>query len=103
MLKVYRITKRIFTRFSRNPRLLQCYDCAEKFSIGSLVVSITYSNSCKLRCSNCAARYGIVPKEERSLSFTEKMIKTGRALILQERKLDIGYFKNSKNIEVANI
>jgi hypothetical protein len=92
MLKVYRITKRIFTRFSRNPRLLKCYDCAEKFSVGSLVVSITYSNSCKLRCSNCAARYGIVPKEERLASFTEQMIKkTGSALVLQEGKLGIGY------------
>jgi len=94
MLKVYRITKRIFTRFSRNPRLLKCYDCAEEFSVGSLVVSITYSNSCKLRCSNCATRYGIVPKEERSPSFMEQTIKTIRALVLQEEKLDMGYLES---------
>jgi len=64
MLKVYRITRRIYTRISKKLKLLQCYDCAKRFGVGSLVVSITYSNSCKLRCSSCAVRYGIVPKEE---------------------------------------
>gem|GEM_PF-5047510 len=64
MLKVYTITQRIFTKISNNPKLLQCYDCEKDFDVGSLVVSVTYSNRCKLRCSDCAVRYGIVTKKE---------------------------------------
>ena len=64
MLKVYTITPRIFTKISNNPKLLQCYDCEKDFDVGSLVVSVTYSNRCKLRCSDCAVRYGIVTKKE---------------------------------------
>jgi len=68
MLRVYRITQRIFTKIANNPKLLQCYDCEKEFDVGSLVVSVTYSNRCKLRCSDCAVRYGIVAKKDITVS-----------------------------------
>jgi hypothetical protein len=64
MLKVYTITKRILTNISKKQKLLQCYDCTKRFDLGSLVVSTTYGNSCKLRCTKCAVKYGIVTRKK---------------------------------------
>lgn len=64
MQKVYRLTSRILTRISDNPKLLECYDCEKEFDEGSIVVSTTYGNSCKFRCSQCAVKYGIVTGKE---------------------------------------
>ena len=80
MLRVYRMTRRIFTRFSKKPKLLRCYDCEEKFDVGSFVVSVTYSNSCKLRCPDCAKKYGVMPKEE-ILSLTREAMHTSTGIL----------------------
>lgn len=64
MLKIYRITDRILTRIANKPKLLECYDCEKEFDVGSVVVSTTYGNSCKLRCPGCAVKYGIVARKE---------------------------------------
>ena len=80
MLKVYRMTRRIFTRFSKKPKLLQCYDCEEKFDVGSFVVSVTYSNSCKLRCPDCAKKYGVMSKEE-IFGFTREAMQPSTGIL----------------------
>ena len=64
MLRVYTLTDRMFTRLSRKPKLLKCYDCGQRFGLESLVVSTTYGNSCKLRCPKCAVKYGVVSRKE---------------------------------------
>ncbi len=72
MLKVYRITSRILTRISKNPKLLECYDCEREFDEGSIVVSTTYGNSCKFRCPKCAVKYGVVERKEITEVIDEK-------------------------------